>query len=313
MVISEQQLQTWSSAPSPTEMDRIKRTREIIEAALRRQLPVDQIKKAYQLSEFDYEVYLQGSYANSTNVRFDSDLDVAIQLNSVFKSDTSALELNQKALYDSMHRTSLYLFNHLKKDVYDALLRDFGTGQVQWSDKCLNVLKGTNRVDADVVPCLQYRIYKRFLSYTDQHFVEGMRFYDTSNDTEIINYPKTHLENCESKNVDTTGKFKDMVRIYKNMRNNLIDHDLLDEKVAPSYFIENLLYNCTSPCFDGSYTDCMVKTLQFIIDAIGAGRITGFICANEQDTLISAKTWNLDDLIKFINTIANYFTGEITL
>ncbi len=313
MVISEQQLQTWSSAPSPTEMEKIKRTREIIEEALRRQLPLDEIKKAFNLSEFKYEVYLQGSYANSTNVRFDSDVDIVVQLDSVFKSDTTGLESTQKALYDSMHSTSLYLFKHFKKDVYDALLRDFGQGQVQWDKKCLNVIKNSNRVDADVVPCLQYRIYKRFLSYTDQRFVEGMRFYDTSDDTEIINYPKKHLENCESKNVDTSGKFKDLVRIYKNMRNNLIDHGHLDEKTAPSYFIENLLYNCTSPCFDGSYTDCMLKSLQFILDAIEAGRITGFICANEQDTLFSPKTWNLDDLIKFINVMANYFLGKLTL
>lgn len=313
MPIPEQQLQIWSSAPSPTEMEKIKRTREIIEAALRRQLPVDEIKKAYQLSEFNYEVYLQGSYANSTNVRFDSDVDIVVQLNSVFKSDTGSLEQTQKALYDLMHRTSLYLFKHFKKDVYDSLLRDFGTGQVQWDNKCLNVLKNTNRVDADVVPCLQYRIYKKFLSHTNQQFVEGMRFYDTSDDTEIINYPKKHLENCESKNVDTDGKFKDLIRIYKNMRNNLIESGQIDDKTAPSYFIENLLYNCSSPCFDGSYTDCMVNSLQFILDAIESGRIIGFVCANEQDTLISPKTWNLDDLIRFINTMVNYYLGKIVL
>src|SRR5258706_2178261 len=313
MVIPEQQLQTWSSPPSPTEMEKIKRTREIIEAALRKQLPIEEIKRSYQLEYFKYEVYLQGSYANSTNVRFDSDVDIVVQLDSVFKSDTSALDALQKGIYDLKHKTSLYDFKQLKKDVYEALLREFGAGQVGWNNKCLNIPQNTNRVDADVVPCLQYRIYKRFLSYTDQHFVEGMRFYDTSNDTEIINYPKKHLENCESKNIDTEGKFKDLVRIYKNMRNKLVENGQLDEKSAPSYFIENLLYNCSSPCFDGNYTNCMVGSLQFILDAIDSGRITGFICANEQDTLISAKTWNLDDLIKFVNAIVNYYLGKIVL
>lgn len=313
MVISDQQLQAWSSAPSPTEVARIKRTRDVIEAALRRQFPVEEIKKAYQLDDFQYEVYLQGSYANSTNVRLDSDLDIVIQLNNVFKSETGALDPSQKALYDARHRTSLYLFNHFKKDVYDALLRDFGANQVEWANKCLNVLESANRVDADVVPCLQYRIYKKFFSYTDQHFVEGMRFYDTSNDTEVINFPKKHRDNLESKNVDTGGKFKDLVRIYKNMRNNLVEHGHLDEKTAPSYFIENLLYNCSSPCFDGSYTDCMVNSLSFILDANKAGRITGFVCANEQDDLISGKTWNLDDLIKFVNTMVSYYLGKISI
>lgn len=313
MAISEQQLQTWSSSPSPTEMEKIKHTRDVIEDTLRRHLPVNEIKRTYQLNEFNFEVYLQGSYANSTNVRFDSDVDIVIQLNSVFKSDTTALDVTEKLLYDTKHKTSLYSFNQLKKDVYNALLIGFGTENVEWSNKCLNVIKNTNRVDADVVPCLQYRIYKRFLSYTDQHFVEGMRFYDTSDDTEIINYPKKHKENCESKNVDSSGKFKDLIRIYKNMRNNLIESSQINDKTAPSYFIENLLYNCSSPCFDGNYTNCMVNSLQFILDAIESGRITGFVCANEQDTLISPNTWNLDDLIKLINMMVNYYLGKMIL
>lgn len=313
MPIAEEQLQTWASAPSPTEMARIKKTREIIEEALKKQLPVDQIKSSYQLREFKYEVYLQGSYANSTNISYDSDVDIVIQLNSVFKSDTSGLDEEQKARYDSMHSSSSYHFRHFKKDVYEALLREFGEGGIIWKDKYLKVPENSSRVNADVVPCLQYRIYKRFISYTDQEFVEGMRFFDTSDDTEIINFPKLHLDNCESKNVDTDGKFKDLVRIHKKMRNNLIEHGHLEKDTAPSYFIENLLYNCSSPCFDGNYTECMLKSLQFIVDAIEAGRVSGFVCANEQDDLISNETWNLNDLVKFMNKLANYYLEKITI
>lgn len=313
MQISDQQLTTWSQAPSPTEMQKIQRTRDIIETTLGKHLPIEQIKKAYQLDSFKYEVFLQGSYANHTNVRFDSDVDIVMQLNTVFTPDKSRLDETQKALYALMHRDSLYKFKQFKTDIHTALVAEFGTHQVTWSNKCLNVLANASRVDADVVPCFQYRIYKRFISYTDQQFIEGMRFFDTSNDSEVINFPKIHLENCESKNTDTSGKFKDVVRIFKNMRNNLIDHRILGDKVAPSYFIENFLYNCSSPCFDGSYTECMLKTLQFLLDAIDTGRVSGFICANEQDNLISDKTWNTTDAALLVNKIGNYFLGNISL
>lgn len=313
MLISEQQLQIWASAPSPTEMEKIRNTRTVIEDILKRKLPVDEIKRAHNLSNFGYEVYLQGSYANSTNVRFDSDVDIAVQLNAVFYSDKSQLTDDEKLLHELAYSSSSYHFRQFKDAVFKALTDELGSGEVHWGDKCINVDKNTYRKDADVVPCIQYKLYKRFISYDNQHFVEGMKLFDTSNDQEIINFPKVHLKNCESKNIDTDGKFKDLVRIFKNMRNTLVDNNLLEEDIAPSYFIENLLYNCSSPCFDGNYGDCMIKTLQFLFDAIQRGRISGFICANEQDTLISPKTWNSTNLIVFISKIADYYLGKITI
>ena len=38
-----------------------------------------------------YVSYLQGSYRNDTNIRGDSDVDLVLELNSVFKHDASVL------------------------------------------------------------------------------------------------------------------------------------------------------------------------------------------------------------------------------
>lgn len=312
MPITEQQLTVWASAPSPTEMEKIRNARRIIEDILKRKLPVDRIKKEFNLSSFEYEVYLQGSYANSTNVRFDSDVDIVVQMNHPFFSDKTQLPADEKSLYDMHYSNTGYTFREFKTHVFEALKNELTESQVHWGDKCIDVDANTNRVEADVIPCFQFRLYKRFISYDRQSYVEGIKFLDTSDDTEIINFPKTHLKNCEAKNIDTEGKFKDLVRIYKNMRNRMVEDGVIGEDIAPSYFIENLLYNCSSPCFDGNYEDCMLNSLQFIFDAIQSGRITGFVCANEQDSLIDAKNWNLDNLISFINALANYYISGKT-
>ncbi|MCD6493606.1 MAG: nucleotidyltransferase [Archaeoglobaceae archaeon] len=310
-MINEQQLQIWAKAPSPTEMERIKHTRQIIENALRKYLPIEDIKRRYEITSFQFpEIYLQGSYANSTNVRFDSDVDIVVQLNSVFWSDKTQLSDTEKLLYELSFSNSKYKFIQFKQDVFEALVKAFGSSDVTYSAKCLKVKKNTNRVNADVVPCFQYRVYKRFISYNNQYFIEGMKFLNTENLTEIINFPKKHLENCKSKNVDTDGKFKSMIRIFKNMRNNLIDKGVINDKIAPSYFIENMLYNCTSPCFDGTLSECMIKTLQFLFDALKSGRISGFICANEQDSLFGPKTWNVVSAQTFILAIADYYLND---
>ena len=61
-MITEEQLQKWGSAPSKTEMAKIKATKDLIERKLKDFLPIDEIKTENNLSNFDYEVYLQGSY-----------------------------------------------------------------------------------------------------------------------------------------------------------------------------------------------------------------------------------------------------------
>ncbi len=307
-MINETQLQTWAKAPSETEMGKIRHTREMVEKVLKQHLPISEIKKQFNLAAFNYDVYLQGSYANSTNIRYDSDVDIVVQLNSVFSHDDSQLTSNEKDLHSLAYpNTSAYTFGDFKKHVNDALIAGFGESDVEYGKKCLKIKANTNRVDADVIPCFEHKLYKHFISYANQDYVPGIKFYNTDDNSLIINYPKVHLENCKSKNIDTGEKFKDIVRIFKNMKSKLVEDSKLTTKEAPSYFIENILYNCSSQCFDGNYTENMTKTLQFLFDAIKTGRISGFICANEQDSLISEKTWNTVDAQKTIFSIADYF------
>jgi hypothetical protein len=45
----------------------------------------------------DFEIFLQGSYKNSTNIRADSDVDVVVQSNEVFYTDLSRMPPDQQA------------------------------------------------------------------------------------------------------------------------------------------------------------------------------------------------------------------------
>lgn len=131
----------------------------------------------------------------------------------------------------------------------------------------------------------------------------------TPSPTEIepIKRTKVHLENYESKNFDTDGNYKSIVRIFKNIKNNLVENHLIEDKIASYCFIESLLYNCSSPCFDGDYPECTMKTLQFLLDALDSKRMSGFICLNEKDSLFSETTWNFVDAQQFILAVSNYY------
>jgi len=308
-MIKEEQLEKWGSAPSSTEMQKIKNTKDLMEKVLKDFLPIEEIKKNHNLSSLSYEVYLQGSYRNSTNIRFDSDVDIVVQVNAVFWSDKSELSKTEIQLHEETYSRSEYEFSELKQEIFTALREYFGE-ETEYKNKCIKIEGNTSRVDADIIPCFQYRIYKRFVSINNNNFIEGIKFYNTDTNEEVINFPKVHYENGCAKNKDTEGNFKSMVRVFKNFKRELIESGEIDEKLAPSYFIENLLYNCTPHCFNGSFSSCTLQILQFLFDAIKQDRLKSFICANEQDMLFSDKSWDLENAQSFISKSANFYLKD---
>jgi len=69
-MITEEQLNIWSKAPIAT---KYKYTHEQIRKALDKYISDISIKNNnYRINTSDYDVYLQGSYANSTNIKINS-------------------------------------------------------------------------------------------------------------------------------------------------------------------------------------------------------------------------------------------------
>ena len=54
-----------------------------------------------------YDFYLQGSYRNNTNLPGDSDVDVVLELNSVFRHDWTSLSQNEPGISYRRHSNQL--------------------------------------------------------------------------------------------------------------------------------------------------------------------------------------------------------------
>ena len=147
MPIPESQLETWSHQGA---VQTAKRTHESIRNALD--------SHTWPIGVSKPEVYLQGSYKNTTNIRGDSDVDVVAQLNSPFQKDLSELPDYQKNLYDQAYGDATYLWRNFREDVITALRNYFGYSAVDdTGNKSIKVAEGSNRLPADVVACMQYR------------------------------------------------------------------------------------------------------------------------------------------------------------
>ena len=144
------------------------------------------------------------------------------------------------------------------------------------------------------------RRYHKFISLSDQEYDLGICFF-TSTGTKIANYPKQHSENCTIKHQATNTWFKPAVRILKNMRGKLVENGEISNDIAPSYFLEGLLYNVPNDKFGKSYSDTLVACLNWIFEADR----TKFVCANFQYYLLgdSNVSWPEANCNKFLNEV----------
>ncbi|MGY8639192.1 nucleotidyltransferase [Bradyrhizobium sp. 14AA] len=295
MPITEGQLDTWSKqgAPGPSR-DTYAAVKNILE------------DKAAPYAGKDPEVFLQGSYGNDTNVARDSDVDVVALISATFAHDAATLSADQ---YQAFERTYVgsapYSYSQYKNDVLRWLTSKYGTS-VRAGKKAIYIPAGQNRRECDVLPAIQYRYYYRFNNALDQSYASGICFY-LQDGTEIVNFPKQHSDNCTTKHQNTKSWFKPTVRIYKNMRNYMIERNKLAEGVAPSYFIEGMLHNVPNDRFGTSFEDTFVSTYNYLNSADRSQ----FKCANGIHALFgtSAVTWRAENCVTYLEALKALWTN----
>ncbi len=286
MGIPESQLETWSHQGAVTTS---KATHESIRNALNSYKWADSVK---------FDVYLQGSYKNSTNIRGDSDVDVVVQSNTTFRGDTSALPETEKTLYQAAYSDAAYSWKDFRADVLIALRDHYKASAVSEGNKAVKVAKGSNRLPSDVVICLHYRKYLRFHSTSDQQYLEGIAFHTLKENRLVINFPKLHYDNGVKKNSGTNGRYKPTVRVFKNVRTHLIDHNVITKDLAPSYFLECLIYNVPDEKFGSNYQNTFCNVVNWLVGV----DFDGFTCQNEQLPLFgnTPEQWSIDNAKRLI-------------
>lgn len=295
-MVDEQQLQTWANAPGSS---KAQSTYNSIKTALS-QSNSSRVKGA--------EIYLQGSYANSTNVRVDSDIDVVVQLNSTFYYDISKLTSFEKSLFELAFSDSTYNWSDFRNDIIIALQNYFGSTYVKPGNKSIKLIGNDQRLNADVVPCLQHRKYNTFGIDRHYDFIEGMKFWTILDNKVIINYPKAHKDNGEDKNAShrTDEMYKNLVRIVKNVRKQIVENHNFNPKLAPSYFVECAIYNAPDDHFHTDYQTTLSNVLNFVLRTCNADNL---FTVSHQHLLFGLEPWqwNKTNAGIFFQTVEDYF------
>lgn len=302
MAIPERQLQTWSNQGA---VQSSAATHKSVESC---------IQKVNWNEDVNYVTYLQGSYPNYTNIYGNSDVDLVVEFRSIFSKNLTALTQEEITQFDSDYDDAKYSLAGFKKAVVEQLKECYGDNNVEIGNKAILVKGNGSRLDCDVVVCNPYRKYSSYSSLNKSDYIEGITF-NTEHDVpqkRIINYPKVHLKNGSIKNrqENTNGNFKPSVRVLKNMKASMIDREYITKELAPSYFLECLIYNSQNSNFRQSYySDIAVSIINQFSADLKNGNMANYLVQNEQRKLFGSEDqqWNIDDATTFVNQLIRFW------
>ena len=288
----EDKLSGWTGPSSDTEKDKQERTERMIRQAIDSHTP---------FNNCSLKVYAKGSYANNTNVRSDSDVDIAVECTDVlyWREAEKGIHTPGKP-YEGVWTPT-----KLRKELISTLKEKFSNQVDTTGSTAIQINSSSARVDADVVPCFSYRYYMKNRSRS------GTKIFKTGGSS-IVNHPAQQLENGVTKNKQTGYQYKKGARLLKRIENKMVEDGAFRE--LPSFFIECLAYNCPDSVFSRStWTDRLRGMLVHIWDKLQGeepdeGR---WVEVNDCFYLFhSGQKWSREDGREFVKAAWNYFGFE---
>lgn len=233
-------------------------------AALRDALVTD-IRSLIYAQKTDF--YPCGSYHDGTNTGGEGPADAAVVLTSAWSQDLAM----GGASVDELRRLQ-DAFQNFRLDVLGTLRAKYGLASVEDRPEGLFVEGAAGRVPMNLLVGIQHRLFLNFASASGKQYREGLCFWDPDG-RQVVRFPKLHHENGEAKDGEagTKGWFKPLVRLFKGLRGHLVEREILDPALAPSYFLECLVYNVPNQHFGWSLADSLAGALKWLSTSPLAG------------------------------------------
>ncbi len=222
MTALEDKLKGWTGRSSNSEQEKQDRAERMVQEAVQSHSAFDGV---------GLSVFAKGSYKNNTNVRSDSDVDIAVQCTEACYREGA----KPGVLPSSVDYTGIWTPSKLRQELVAALEAKFPQQVDISGSTAIRIDANTARVDADIVPCFNYRYY-----YSQTSWIDGSRVFKKDL-KHLNNYPDQQYAKGVDKNTRTSKSYKSAVRIMKRVENAMLDAKVHRE--VPSFFVECLVYN----------------------------------------------------------------------
>ncbi len=221
----------------------------------------------------EYETFLQGSYKNDTSVRDLNDVDIVAlrkyTVSTVFSEERYPTSVSWNDIFAEV-RARLEAAQRFR-------------GKISYGDKCVKV---NAEWKADVVPAVRIRRY-------DQ---DPVAIYSFREAKERKNFPRVHYENGVEKHQQTGETFKPVVRMFKRWVEN---HWPSDATVAPSFYVESLIYNVPNDRFESDLATAFFRVGYWIEKNVTptSPPVVSSV-AKDKDILVDSE-WKLANFARF--------------
>jgi hypothetical protein len=239
----------------------------------------------------------KGSYKNNTNVKKDSDVDIAVINTELYYYDVSLLSASDQAAVNgnTTPATAPLQGAALRIELEKALGAKFGAACDTTGKTAITISENSGRVSADAVPSFPYRLY--YYDSSKVAYVEGTKTF-RKNGSEVVNYPEQQYTNGVAKNNRTGRRYKFLVRILKRLENDLVAAGKIAE--LPSYFMECLVYRVPDNLFGHAgltpLTDDLKSVLGYLWQETNSGDAEAWYEPNEVKKLFNAgQPWSMQD------------------
>jgi len=243
---------TWSQGPSNTEQERMENAERQIRQA---------INSSEKLKTRNIVVFTQGSYKNRVNVKKDSDVDIGVLCYDTYFPEYP--DDNVKAYFEKTASDATYTYNIFKNEIEEALVARFGRSSVKRGNKAFDIKENSYRVEADVAAFFEHRRYT-----STSNYISGVEMIpDNFTPPRIRNWPEQHYNNGVNKNTATNRRFKRVVRIMKNLSNEMSDLGVGNANQIPGFLIECLVWNVPNNNFDNqTYKSTIRSVLAYLFN-----------------------------------------------
>lgn len=292
----EQKFSAWAKSLSATEGDRCANAEKMI---------TDAIRKDPILANLDISVFPQGSYVAETNVRLESDVDIAVRFNPVFGYQ---LPLGANPM-DFGITPAAFSQDEFKNMVEKALVSKFGRASIIRGKKAFDIHENTYRVSADAVPCFEHRLYTgRFFQDGQPEYHSGIRI--KSDDGKwIVNWPHHALENGKSKQAASNNRYKSVVRILKKLKYEMAEAEHAPTGEFPSFLIQSLVWNVPNTAFQ--HNSCAIHVQEVVQSCWNLLQSSECVNALTEENGIKplfdhAQPWTVEDAKQYLQHVWAY-------
>ena len=190
------------------------------------------------------------------------------------------------------HRFLLERWQSFRQHALRALRAEFGDA-VTAGRKSLKIARGRIPAAADVVVTLKYE--------------DGLAIFLPDERRWVVSHPQRHYRRGRRKERATGNRFRRTVRMFKATRNHLVINGVINERTAPSYFIECLLYNVPERLFSQLLSTTYVDVLNWL----GSAQMRMFATQSGDMELFGsrAEQWTTNEARRFMAALQQLWDG----